>query len=110
MSRLRNPIGSAQSVDMVSKTNVSEQSLDISISQICNHSLNISLNAIQYIENVINKSADERYVLLVESSYVGLLDILLSFSFQLVGIACRSDSRRLHDATASTLLLTGSTA
>ena len=66
-------IGSAQTVDLVSKTNVSEQSrLDMNISQICNASMDISLGAVQHIENVITNSADESWLeLRVDQILVG---------------------------------------
>nr|CAH0109138.1 unnamed protein product [Daphnia galeata] len=58
----RAAVGTSHTVDQLGKTNSSDPTLDINISQIAHPSLNVSLNAVQHVENVINKSADESWL------------------------------------------------
>ncbi|XP_045035689.1 cytoskeleton-associated protein 5 [Daphnia magna] len=58
----RTAVGSSQAADQFGKINSTDPALDINISQIAHPSLNVSLNAVQYVENVINKSADESWL------------------------------------------------
>ncbi|XP_059352575.1 cytoskeleton-associated protein 5-like isoform X2 [Daphnia carinata] len=58
----RTAVGSSQATDQFGKINSTDPALDINISQIAHPSLNVSLNAVQHVENVINKSADESWL------------------------------------------------